>query len=144
MGCHANLQGIFPIQGSNLRPPAYSALQADSLPVSHWGNLEQNSRNFLFLLFFFIQVNLIGCNTVKIPLQGQTCWNLSFLFIFYYYYFLFVWVFCLFVCFVFCHTVPHSTVSLFPKQGSNPSPPGVEAHSLKHWTAREVPCLLLL
>ena len=39
VGYHYLLQVIFPIQGSNLRPPASSALRADSLPVSHWGSL---------------------------------------------------------------------------------------------------------
>ena len=78
-----------------------------------WATGEAYSKTpgtFYSYFFFFIQVSLIGCNMVKISLQGQTCWNLSFLFIFYYYYY------------YFCHTVQHSTVSLFPKQGSNPHP----------------------
>ena len=29
--------------------------------------------------------------------------------------------------------------SQFPDQGSNPRPPALEARSLNHWTAREVP-----
>ena len=38
MGCHLHLQGIFPIQ--RLASPA---LQADSLPLSHQGSLEQQA-----------------------------------------------------------------------------------------------------
>ena len=78
------------------------------------GQLIAKFQELFIPTYFFVQVNLIGCNMVKISLHGQTCCNLSFLFIFYSYYFLFV---CLF-----CHTVQHSTVSLFPKQGSNPHP----------------------
>ena len=38
MGCRALPQGLFPIQGSNLRPSS-PALQADSLLLSHWGSV---------------------------------------------------------------------------------------------------------
>ena len=38
MGCHFLLQGIFLNQGSNLRLLCYSALQADSLPLSQQGS----------------------------------------------------------------------------------------------------------
>ena len=37
VGCHALLQGIFPTQGSEPASPAAPAVQADSLPLSHWG-----------------------------------------------------------------------------------------------------------
>ena len=37
VGCHFPLQGIFPTQGSN------TALQVDSLPLSHWGKPIQGS-----------------------------------------------------------------------------------------------------
>ena len=36
VGCHALLQGTFPTQGSNQR--LLCLLQADSLPLSHWGS----------------------------------------------------------------------------------------------------------
>ena len=37
-GCHFLLQGIFLTQGSNLGLLRYPAVQADSLPLSHWGS----------------------------------------------------------------------------------------------------------
>ena len=40
MGCHALLQGIFPIPGIRSRSPVSPALKPDSLPLSHQGNLE--------------------------------------------------------------------------------------------------------
>ena len=37
VGCHVLLQGIFPIQGSNLSLLSLLYWQADSLPLSHQG-----------------------------------------------------------------------------------------------------------
>ena len=37
VSCHFLLQGIFPTEESNRHLPAFAALQADSLPLSHWG-----------------------------------------------------------------------------------------------------------
>ena len=37
--CHFLFQGISPTQGLNPGPPVPPALQADSLPLSHWGFL---------------------------------------------------------------------------------------------------------
>ena len=46
----------------------------------------------------------------------------------------------LFILFFGC-TAQHAG-SQFPNQGSNPHPPAMEAWSLKHWTARDVPSFI--
>ena len=41
VGCHALLQGDLPDPGTEPVSPVAPALQADSLPLSHWGSLKE-------------------------------------------------------------------------------------------------------
>ena len=44
VGCHLLLQGIFPVEGLNLRLWHHLHWQADSLPMSHQGSLDVLSK----------------------------------------------------------------------------------------------------
>ena len=49
MGCHALLQGIFRHSGMEPGSPECSALQVDSLLLSHWMALHGTARSFIEL-----------------------------------------------------------------------------------------------
>ena len=66
LGCHALLQGIFLTQGFGLASHVSSALQTDSLPLSHQGSLN-------FCLVYYRILSRVPCaiqQTLLVPVNG--------------------------------------------------------------------------
>ena len=81
---------------------------------------------FLILLDMYPEVGLLDHMVILFVIF----WGISILFLFYFY--LFIWP---------CHAACRILV---PRPGIKPGPPAVEAQSLNHWTAREVPIVGIL
>ena len=72
VGCHFFFQGIFLIQGLNLRPLHLLHWQAGSLPLSHLGSLLDSMLLLLLLLSHFSHVRLCATSERQIQ-QEQVC-----------------------------------------------------------------------